>query len=328
MEGRLERAANGFLDILTSRIFLIVMTLGVAYCTSSFAFDYGSNFDPRYSYLFAIALFSLTFFYAKKLPGWLLKGMSAIATVGLLVFTIFVSSAAWLNAGTNKADPEIAVIRDTIDDLKDQISARNLEIATLLATQNPWNARKVGDQKAVLEEKLSNARERLAKLESKNGRFESGAMAVFGYLSKLTGKPVEIVTLITMWCLTFILVCMEVSLGAAATMTSRPVKQVKSESNDWAERPVSVLNGPNSTETSTKRDSVPPNRTGTTSDKYRTKMRTAIINRSVPNLKYDTLVEKCGGSKNTAKQVLEELEGRVVARNGRSWDWLSEVKHG
>jgi len=84
--------------------------------------------------------------------------------------------------------------------------------------------------------------------------------------------------------------------------------------------PKSVQNGPNSTE----KKSVPPNRTGQTSDKYRIKMRTAIINRSVPDLKYSTLTDKCGGSKSTAKSVLEDLAGQgIVQKEGRSWTWVT-----
>lgn len=57
------------------------------------------------------------------------------------------------------------------------------------------------------------------------------------------------------------------------------------------------------------------------------KMRTAIINQTVPDLRYGTLVDKCGGSKSTAKLVLEELQSQgVVKKNGRSWDWVVEKR--
>lgn len=92
-----------------------------------------------------------------------------------------------------------------------------------------------------------------------------------------------------------------------------------------------VRNGPNSTKSAKKEEprvlkevkkevkvirerTKPPSRKGQKSTKVRMKMRTAILNRTVSDLKYDTIVAKCGGSKNTAKQVLEDLaaSGHVV----------------
>lgn len=83
----------------------------------------------------------------------------------------------------------------------------------------------------------------------------------------------------------------------------------------------SVQKGPNSTESGTEKRN-PPNRTGQKSDKYKAKMRTAILNRSVPDLKYSTLTDKCGGSKSTARSVLEEMrEEGIVTQHGRTWVW-------
>jgi hypothetical protein len=79
----------------------------------------------------------------------------------------------------------------------------------------------------------------------------------------------------------------------------------------------SVPKGGNST-----KNQSPPDRTGQKSDKYRLKMKNAIINRSVPNLKYSTITGHCGGSKSTAKEVLESLDGTVVEKNGKSWTWI------
>lgn len=36
-------------------------------------------------------------------------------------------------------------------------------------------------------------------------------------------------------------------------------------------------------------------------------MRQAVLNRTVSAPKYDLLVQKCGGSKNTARAVLDEM---------------------
>lgn len=122
----------------------------------------------------------------------------------------------------------------------------------------------------------------------------------------------------------------------ASKVVSTPVSTIVS----------AVPNGPNSTERviADNREStvvldreegekplksMPPNRSGTKSNKYRIKMRTAILNRSVPDLKYSTIVNKCGGSQSTAKEVLNELakEGHIV-KSGRSWTWAKMEAQG
>lgn len=313
--------AERFLDFLTSRLTLILMTIAIAFCTSSFAFDYGDQYDRRYAILFAIALASLTFFYAKKLPKILLSIMSGIACFGLILFTIFVSSAAWLSVGTSVADPEIAVVQSQIDSLESQITDRNLEIAGLLASGNPVNARKAGDHKAGLEKDLSKAQSRLAKLKRGESRYESGAMAIFGYISKITGVQVEAVTLFTMWALTFILICMEVTLGAAATM---PVQE--ESSNDEAESQNSVNKTEkekNGTETEGETEKKRLRKPKGATHKTRTKVRTAILNGE--DINYEALKKKYGAGKSTISAVVKELaDSGYLTKNGRTWK-LKEV---
>ena len=70
-----ESAAEGFIELFNSKFFLIIMTLLIAMCSSSFAFDYGLNFDWRYGAMFGIALAALTFHYSKYLPESILKVM-------------------------------------------------------------------------------------------------------------------------------------------------------------------------------------------------------------------------------------------------------------
>lgn len=305
--------AERFLEFLTSRLFLIIMTIAVAFCTSSFAFDYGDQYDRRYAILFAIALCSLTFFYAKKLPKWLLSTMSAMACGGLILFTMFVSSAAWLSVGTSVADPEIAVVQSHIKSLESQITDRNLEIAGLLASGNPVNARKAGDHKAKLEKDLSKAQSRLAKLQSKNGRFESGAMAIFGYISKISGLSVEAVTLFVMWPMTFILICMEVTLGAAATSPS-----VEDESQIHVNRTETDENGTEDEKTETEKPKSRLRKTKGSTHKTRTKVRTAILNGE--DINYETLKSKYGAGRSTISAVVKELadSGHLI-KNGRKW---------
>jgi hypothetical protein len=296
-----------FTEIINSKFVLVSLTVGVALCTSSFAFEYGSNFDQRYAFLFAIALASLTFYYAKNIPEPVLMVMGCIATGGLLVFTIFVSSAAWLAKGTGKADPEIAVVRSQISSLESQISSRNLEIAGLLATGNPVNARQAGDHKAKLESQLNAAQNRLAKLEKSNGRFESGAMAIFGYMSKILNVTVEFITLLSMSVLTFVLVCMEVTLGAAATRSQLHENRTKTKETQEETKETQK-------ETQKPRLRKPKGAT----HKNRMILRTAILGGEP--IKYEALKAKYGVGRSTISSVIKELDqSGHLEKQGKFW---------
>jgi|DEB0MinimDraft_10_1074344.scaffolds.fasta_scaffold06904_3 Ca2+/Na+ antiporter len=297
-----------FSKVINSKFVLVCLTIGVAMCTSSFAFEYGSNFDQRYAFLFAIALASLTFYYAKNIPEPVLMVMSSIATGGLLVFTIFVSSAAWLAKGTDKADPEIAVVRSQISSLESQISSRNLEIAGLLATGNPVNARQAGDHKAKLESQLNAAQTKLAQLEKSNGRFESGAMAIFGYMSKILNVTVEFITLLSMSVLTFVLVCMEVTLGAAATRSQiREIRTMATRTETKTE-----------TQPETKPEKPKLRKPKGATHKNRMILRTAILGGEPIN--YEALKTKYGVGRSTISSVIKELdESGHLEKQGKFW---------
>jgi hypothetical protein len=214
---RLNKFSTNMIDFLEHKTTLILMTILVAFCSSTFAWQYGKQFDWRYSLLFFVALAALTFHYAKKIPKKVLAVMQAIAIIGLILFTIFVSCAAWLSIGTSKADPQITAVERSISSLEDQIRSRNQEILYLQAMKQPVNARSVGDIKAKLEARLAKKQEKLEQLASKQGVYESGSMAIFGHIQAITGLEQETVNLSVMFALLLVLICMEITMGAAAT---------------------------------------------------------------------------------------------------------------
>jgi hypothetical protein len=215
--GKFEGFAEGIVAFFSSRFALLVMTIVIAICSSSFAFDYGLNFDTRYGVLFGVALAALTFHFAKHLPDEVLAFFRGWTIVGLVLLTLFVSAAAWVAKATQKADPHHDALSDSVASLESQISAKNLEIAALMASGNPVNAKEVGNQKFELEQILIAKRDEYEASSRGMGLYQSGAMAIFGHLSTVSGLEQEAINLIIMFYVLSVLITMEISMGAAAT---------------------------------------------------------------------------------------------------------------
>ena len=215
--GKFEGYAEGIVAFFSSRFALLCMTIVIALCSSSFAFDYGLNFDKRYGVLFGVALAALTFHFAKYLPPRVLSTLKWWTVFGLVLLTLFVSAAAWVSKATEKADPHHDALSESIKSLEGQISAKNMEIAALVASGNPLNAKDVGAQKFELEQILSDKRTAFEASSSGKGLYESGAMAIFGHISTVTGLGQEAVNLIVMFYILSVLIAMEISMGASAT---------------------------------------------------------------------------------------------------------------
>jgi hypothetical protein len=71
------------------KVLLGIMTVAIAICSSTFAAEYGNNFDWRYSLLFFVSLGALTFHYAKFIPRPVLSAMRVITIIGLVLFTVW-----------------------------------------------------------------------------------------------------------------------------------------------------------------------------------------------------------------------------------------------
>jgi len=108
-------------------------------------------------------------------------------------------------------------------------------------------------------------------------------------------------------------------------------------------KPEAVQNGPNKpncTVPQAKKDNVielkskqkrkpkPPKTKGSRHSEYRPKMLKAVQNRAVQNLRYSTLIKKAGGgSRSTAKEVLESLKGKLVYQDSNGlWYYIDEKR--
>lgn len=288
------------MSLLHSKAALSLMTLLVALCSSTFAAEYGQNFDVRYALLFAIALLALTFHFVKFLPRWLISVMRGVTVVGLILFTIFVGCAAWLNKGTEQADPQIAAVIEKIEMLESRLTVKDMSVAALFAQKQYGNARQVSSNTKSLENKLLEAREELIALKSKEGTYESGAMAIFGHISKVTGLEQEAVNLLVMGSLLIVLVCMEITLGFAVVQDYSPAKTVPNDVNRTV-----------SDEIGTKHETVLRKSKGK-HVKNRTKVRTYIVGYLNKEGKYPTyseVQEKCGVGRSLVSEIMNEIKG-------------------
>lgn len=302
-------------EVFTEKVILAIMTVAIAICSSSFAAQYGANFDWRYSLLFFVALAALTFHYAKMLPSPVLAVMRGITVVGLVVFTIFVSCAAWLDRGTSQSDPQIVAINQQIDTLKEQITDRNLEIAALFASGNPVNARRVSQDKRDIEARLDKAQQRLAKLQSNYGTYESGSMAIFGHIAKITGQDQELVNLVVMGSLLLVMVCMEITMGAALTSDYTVVAKVKQTVPSTQNSLETVPNSQNSTKNSPE-STVLPQKSKGKHVKNRTRTRTFIHEYHSKHGKYptyETVQTQCKVGKSLVSEIMKEIKGSRAA---------------
>lgn len=218
-----EEFSQGLTDFLGSRFFLQILTIAVAVCTSSFAAQYGEGFDWRYMLLFGIALAALTFYFAKLIPSPILWSMKWVTIIGLITFTLFVGAAAWLSVATSKTDPEIVAVNEEIESYQKELSDIKQTTDSLMASGNPVNSRLNAKNAIPVRKNLSNARKRKRQLMKNKSTYESGSMAIFGHIKtainentnwKITQDEVD---LLFMGWLLFVLVCMEISIGAAAT---------------------------------------------------------------------------------------------------------------
>ena len=290
------------------KVLLGIMTVAIAICSSTFAAEYGNNFDWRYSLLFFVSLGALTFHYAKFIPQPVLSAMRVITIIGLVLFTVFVSTAAWLDKGTSQVDPEVVAVQERIDTLKSQISDRNLEIAALFASGNPVNARRVSDDKTDIEERLNEAQQDMAELKSSQGAYESGSMAIFGHIAKITGQEQELVNLVVMGVLLLVMVCMEITMGAALTsnytVVAKKQKKTKKPSN-------SVPKSLNSTENDTNSTNTPPKKTKGVHKKNRERVRKFVSEYKEQYGKYPTREEvrlACSVGPAVAGEILKEVK--------------------
>jgi len=217
-------------EALHSRTFLALLTIAIAFCTSTFAWEYGGNFDWRYSVIFAIALLALTFIFAPKMPKKLLKTFEKISMYGLIFFTVFVGVAAWLAIGTGKADPELEAVEKQISSKESDITKKEVEIALLVAGGNKVNAIIQGRTLDKYKDQRDDLMAKRTRLLRKNGKFEAGSMAVFGHIHKSINallshwdKSVsqEVVTSVFMNLLLIVMMCTEITLGAWAASAKK-----------------------------------------------------------------------------------------------------------
>jgi DNA invertase Pin-like site-specific DNA recombinase len=160
-----------------------------------------------------------------------------------------------------------------------------------------------------LESQLNAAQTKLAQLEKSNGRFESGAMAIFGYMSKILNVTVEFITLLSMSVLTFVLVCMEVTLGAAATRS-----QIRANRTVMATRTETESKTEETKETQKPKLRKPKGAT----HKNRMILRTAILGGEPIN--YEALKKKYGVGRSTISSVIKELdESGHLEKQGKFW---------
>ena len=289
-------------------IALAGMTIAIAICSSTLAAEYGANFDWRYSLLYFVALGALTFHYAKLIPSPILSVMRIITIAGLIFFTVFVSTAAWLNKGTSQIDPEVVAVQERIDTLKSQITDRNLEIAALFASGHPVNARRVSDEKSAIEERLNDAQKEMASLKSEQGTYESGSMAIFGHIAAITNQEQELVNIVVMGALLLVMVCMEITMGAALTSDYTVVEDVKKNDTKVGKL---VLNSQNSTDFAAISTNTVPKKPKGAHTKNRDRVRKFVSQYKDTNDKFPTREEvrlACSVGPAVAGEVLKELK--------------------
>jgi len=209
----LGSAAEKFHEFLNHRAFLILMTLVVSFCTSSFAFTHGFSYNWQYGVIFAVALGALTFHFSKYFPKWFVSVLIFYSCVGLIAGTIFIGVSAWLSAATNKANVDMTTLDRQIETIEDNRSSWRTQALI----------QRAANQITAAAESLRQADSATAKLEGlyaekrslEDRSYEQGNMAVFGHISRVSGWSQEQANLLVMWLVVSIFTAMELAMGAA-----------------------------------------------------------------------------------------------------------------
>lgn len=252
LTSKLTSFANGTVKVLHHRATHIVMTIIVSACTSTFAFQYGLDFNWQYGLMFAIALLALTYHYAKKIPGFILDVMEFGVILGLIALTVFFGIGAWLSAGTSGDDAYTTALRAEITQLESELGSKSGLAGAAAMSEQVVNARKIDASKAPLQAKLDQANAKLQAKLSESSRYDIGKMAIFGHIQEFTGWSQKNVDLFFMWLVVMTLTCMEITMGAAIfndrtkqTKPSRPDRRPDQDRTDWDF--VDQTNGPDQT---------------------------------------------------------------------------------
>ena len=219
-ETNLDKFALRAHEFLNHKTTLILMTLIIAVCTSTFAFTYGQTFNWQYALLFFFALVALTFHFTQFFPEKVVAALRCYAVVGLVLLSMFVAIAAWLNAATSTSDSGLA-------DLDKQISAKESEITSaetgrILAVMSGKEVD--GKSVSVLQGELGELYRQRRSISDGSNTYEVGNMAVFGHLQAVTGWHQKQVDLLVMWLVVSVLLAMELSMGYAITGEDGPGK--------------------------------------------------------------------------------------------------------
>lgn len=209
----LDTFANKVNTLLHHKTTLIIMTLAVAVCTSTFAASHGLEYNWQYGALFFIALLALTFHFSKFFPKGMVSFMRVYAIVGLIAATIFVGISAWLSSATQKADNQLKTVNEKIAMLKDSVADHQKNIFFLQATKNPIRADQALAEKTKAEQQLKEQLDIKQKLVAGTRSYEVGNMAIFGHLQAFTGWSQKTVDLIFMWFVVSVFTAMELTMG-------------------------------------------------------------------------------------------------------------------
>ncbi len=212
---RLDALAQGAHDFLNHKTTLIIMTLVVAACTATFAFSYGGTFNAQYAILFFVALVALTFHFTKYFHPTVIAILRAYAITGLVVLSLFVAVAAWLNVATSTSDSGLADLNERIETKKDELAATETErvLAALRGTEAPPGSKSL----ATLQAELGALYKQRQALNDGSTTYQQGNMAVFGHLRTVTGWHQHQVDLLVMWLAVSVLLAMELTMGYAIT---------------------------------------------------------------------------------------------------------------
>jgi len=209
----LDDFANKTSAFLNHKTTLILMTLGVSLCTSTFAASYGFNYNWQYGVLFFIALAALTFHFSKFFPAPVIAVLRFYTIAGLLLATIMVGIGAWLSAATKQADNELTTLNQQIEAVESQISRLGLHAGVQRVANHITRSDDTIKMQTALSNELNDLYEEKKKLTSNTRSYEVGDMAIFGHIAKFTGWSQEKVDLIVMWFIVSVFAAMELTLG-------------------------------------------------------------------------------------------------------------------
>jgi hypothetical protein len=338
------------------RLFVLrVIFICIAGCASVLGFQTFSQFKLLIGTIIFCCMIIFDLVLAPHLPNWVHYTNRLLAIAFSISLMVFVGLTGSMQLVADKEDSTYSTLLERIESKEKQIAAAETKTKDPAFIMNS-DKEMVRDNESLLEtlnfEKDELLKEKQQYNEDSGGKYQDGTVRIYkviaDYLSTkadedITPDTAALIVLLIAW----------VSITSIQTVLSAEVHGIKVYRPslmralgiillyifDIKARYIdkTVPHGPKRTKKRTKKSTVaikkdgnevstvtitPPNRKGTKNDKHSRAIKELIKNRVLDeaDLNYTNIVAACGGSRSTAKTVLNELNGKeVIQMPNKRW---------